>query len=47
MHALPVRMLVISGHTAFLPQSKDMLVRWTDQSKVTIGVSVNDFLSLC
>lgn len=27
LHALPVHMLVISGHTAFLPQCKEMLVR--------------------
>lgn len=31
----------------FLPQSKTMLVRCIDQSKLAIGMSVSGFLSIC
>lgn len=40
-HVLPVHAWIFSGHSSFLPQSKDMLVSWSDQSKLSIGVNTS------
>lgn len=44
LHVLPVHVWVFSR---LIPQPKDMLLRWTDQSKLTIRESVGGCLSLC
>ena len=45
LHVLPVHVWVFSRKSGFLSWSKDMLVRWVDQFKLTIGVSDTEYLS--
>ena len=47
VHVLPVRVWVSSGPSSFPPQSKDMLVRRTDRSKLSIGVCEWEWISVC
>ncbi len=47
LHVLPLPAWVFSGCSGFHPQSKDMQVRLTGDSKLPVGVSVNGCLSLC
>lgn len=38
---------VFSGYSCFPPQSKNILVRLTGKSKLSVGVRMDDCLSLC
>ena len=40
LHVLPVYAWVLSGYSGFLPPSKNMHVRLTGDSKLSLGVSV-------
>ena len=38
LHILPVSAWVSSGHSGFLPQSKDVQVRWIGRAKLPLSV---------
>ena len=41
LHVVPMLVLVFSGYSSFLPQSKDMHVRLVGGSKLPVGVIVS------
>ena len=47
LHVLPVYAWVLSGFSGFLPPSKNMHVRLTGVSKLSLGVSVRVSVSVC
>ncbi len=38
VHVLPVSVWVYAGYSGFLPQTKDMQVRWTEHSNLSSGL---------
>ena len=46
LHVRPVHVWVFYGHSGFYTRSKDMLVRCIDQTKLTVGVSEGECLSV-
>lgn len=43
LHVLPRSVWVLSGHSDFLPQNKDMHVRLIGNSKFPVGVNAGPF----